>query len=318
MKFYAVKVKKDIAEEKRRELIKKGLLLPAKVKKNERFVYFPVKKKIKGSILMDFELEERKVLDVPFEIIGDIAIFELRENKSKEEKIKIAKDIMEVHKNVRSVFCKAGGVKGVFRTRKLEFVYGENRSETIHKETGCVFKLDVKRVYFSPRLQYERARIAKQIKNYEKIFVPFAGVGPFPIVIAKLNKDKNIEIYANELNPVAFKYLKENVKLNKVKVNLIYGDAKKKLKVKKFKKFADRIIMPIPMSSESFLDIPFYLGRKGCIVHFYHFSRCAEETIRLIKNFARKKRRKIEIIFSREVRGYSKEISEFVVDFKIL
>jgi tRNA (guanine37-N1)-methyltransferase len=317
MKAYALKVKKILAEKTRKKLIKNGLLLPLEIKKNENFVYFPVREKVKGVILMDFEYKEREKVNVPFEIIGDIAIFESKD-KSKKEKVEIAKRIMEIHKNVKSVFCKAGGVKGIFRTRKLEFVYGENRSETTHKESGCVFKLDVKRVYFSPRLQFERARIAKQIKDGERVFVPFAGVGPFPIVIARLNRDKNLEIYANELNPIAFKYLKENIKLNKVKIFAIYGDARKKLKVKKFKNFADRVIMPIPMSSESFLDIPFYIGKKGCIVHFYHFSKNEKDTINLIKNFAKKVKRKIKVIFSREVRGYSKEISEFVIDFKIL
>jgi tRNA (guanine37-N1)-methyltransferase len=317
MRAYAIKVKKILAEKTKKKLAKEGLLLPLEVKKDENFVYFPIKEKIKGAIPMDFEYKEMEKIDVPFEIIGNIAIFESK-GKSRKEKVGIAKSIMEMHKNVKSVFCKAGGVKGIFRTRKLEFVYGENKSETAHKESGCIFKLDVRRVYFSPRLQYERARIAKQVRDGERIFVPFAGVGPFPIVAAKLNRDKNIEIYANELNPIAFKYLKENIKLNKVKVTAIYGDAKKKLKVKKFKGSADRVIMPIPMSSESFLDIPFYIGKKGCIIHFYHFAKNEKDTINLIKNFAKKVKRKIKIIFSRKVRGYSKEISEFVVDFKIL
>jgi len=40
----------------------------------------------------------------------------------------------------------------------------------------------------------------------------FAGVGPFAIAAAK----KGCIVYANDLNPASYKYLQENVVLNKV------------------------------------------------------------------------------------------------------
>jgi tRNA (guanine37-N1)-methyltransferase len=45
-----------------------------------------------------------------------------------------------------------------------------------------------------------------------------AGVGPFSIPAAK----KGAFVYANDLNPESYRWLCENKKLNKVKVNLYY------------------------------------------------------------------------------------------------
>jgi tRNA G37 N-methylase Trm5 len=61
--------------------------------------------------------------------------------------------------------------------------------------------------------------------------VMFAGVGPYAIQIAK-KQPKVKEVIAIEINPVAVKYAKENVVLNKVqdKVKVIEGDVREKCK----------------------------------------------------------------------------------------
>ena len=68
--------------------------------------------------------------------------------------------------------------------------------------------LDVKKVYFSPRLATERKRITDQVKNNEIIVDMFAGIGPFSISIARKHK---VKIYAIDINPYAYKYLKKNI-----------------------------------------------------------------------------------------------------------
>ena len=79
-------------------------------------------------------------------------------------------------------------------------------------------KLDVKKVYFSPRLATERKRVADLVSDGEEILDMFAGVGPFPFVIAK---EKSVDITAVDINEVAIQYLNENIKINKVKEKLI-------------------------------------------------------------------------------------------------
>ena len=80
----------------------------------------------------------------------------------------------------------------------------------------------------------------------------FAGAGPFALSIAK-SKDVN-EIVAIELNDIAVKYLEENIKLNHVEeiIKPILGDVK--TEAQKYPNYFDRVVMPLPKSSELFLD----------------------------------------------------------------
>src|SRR3989344_2273513 len=59
---------------------------------------------------------------------------------------------------------------------------------------------------------FERQRIAKQVKPNEIIIDMFAGIGYFSLGLKKAKK-----VYAIEKNPLAYKYLKENILLNKAK-----------------------------------------------------------------------------------------------------
>ena len=109
---------------------------------------------------------------------------------------------------------KKSAIKGTIRIRDLEFLAGTDDSITIHKEHGARLKLDVKEVYFSPRLATERIRVSNSVKDGEKILDMFCGIGPFPILIAK---NHDVDITAVDINEAAIKYLNENIKLNKLK-----------------------------------------------------------------------------------------------------
>ncbi|MCK4287423.1 MAG: methyltransferase, partial [Candidatus Lokiarchaeota archaeon] len=155
-----------------------------------------------------------------YDIIGNIAILEIEKpsrignNEFSKYKNLIADAVINVNKNVQSVFEKTSKIKGNYRLREFEHLRGENKSETTHKENDCSFKLDIKHTYFSPRLVYERRRISyTRIQENEVIVDMFAGVGPFSIQIAKVNP---VKIHAFDVNPHAYKYLQENIELNKL------------------------------------------------------------------------------------------------------
>ncbi len=336
----ALKVGKRHAEDARRFLISKRLInFNYNPPSDKDFIFFPLdentsEEKLKEAISQlgfDFKIckkrmrrkEIKKVSLPPFDIIGDVAIFELPKeykdlSEKEKEKVskKIASDIMEQHKNIRSVAVKTGGIKGPFRIRSFKVVAGRKSTLTIHKEHGCRFKLDVSKAYYSPRLSYERKRINSLVKEGETVFVPFAGVGPFALIIAKSHPDS--KVYANELNPDAYNYLIENIRLNKLtNVIPIPGDARDLLNKREYKGIADRVIMPLPMSAEQFLDVAFYLAKKGGVVHFYHFTDSIENAEKVVKEAAKKEKKNIKIIQSRLVRDYSPDIIEVVVDFQI-
>ncbi len=216
-----------------------------------------------------FDQNELKFIPKSFDIIGKIAILEIPNDIQSKEKL-LAKLLLEYNKSLESVFAKIGKVNGEFRIRELEFLAGINNTLTLHKENGCRYELDIKKVYFSPRLGTEHARIADMTNSNELILDMFAGIGPFSILIAKR---KGAKVYSIDKNEDAINFLKRNIILNKVEnlVVPILGDAEKIILESLENKF-DRIIMNLPTKSFNYLPIACKaLKSKGGIIHFYHF-----------------------------------------------
>ena len=204
-----------------------------------------------------------------YDIVGDIAIIRLP--SMHEESEKLAEAIMSVHRNVRTVLTQTGPVKGDLRLRELRHVFGEKRTVACHREFGCVFSVDVEKCYFSPRLSYERMRIARQVNEGEIVVNMFAGVGCFSILIAK---HANVEkVYSIDVNPVAVDYMWENVRINRVygKVVPMLGDAKEVVEGR-LVHVADRVIMPLPEKAFEYLPCAlFSLKKTGGWIHYYGF-----------------------------------------------
>ncbi|MBI2564849.1 tRNA (guanine-N1)-methyltransferase [Candidatus Woesearchaeota archaeon] len=223
---------------------------------------------LKEALKKKLSKKELNELKTSFDIIGDIAVIEISETLEKKEKL-IANTLLNLVKNIKTVFKKSGGHYGRYRRQKLVFLSGEKKTETVHRESNVQIKLDVLKCYFSPRLSHERLRIANQIKKNENVLVMFSGVAPYPLVLAK-NSPVN-KVFGIEVNPVAHKYAVENVIKNKQenKISLINGDVKKVIPLIK-EKF-DRIIMPLPKTSEEFLPIAFFVSKPKTLIHYYSF-----------------------------------------------
>lgn len=205
-----------------------------------------------------------------YDVVGDIAIIRLTE-ASQRHSPAIAEAILRVHKNVKTVLAQTSPVCGAFRLRRLEFIAGENKTSTVHKESGCLLSVDVRECYFSPRLLYERMRIAKQVANGEAIVNMFAGVGCFSIIIAK-HSDAG-KICSIDINPTAIQNMQENVRLNRVygKVVSILGDAKDIIE-KRLCHVADRVLMPLPEKAYEYLPYALLsLKKAGGWIHYYDF-----------------------------------------------
>ena len=206
-----------------------------------------------------------------YDIIGDIAIIRVTEAIRKYSGI-IAEAIMQVHKNVETVLAQTSPVRGDFRLRRLEFIAGEDKTVTIHRESGCLFSVDLEECYFSPRLFYERMRMARLVQREETVVNMFAGVGCFSIVMAK---HSNVgKVYSIDTNPTAIHYMKENIRLNRVYgiVIPVQGDAKGVIE-KRLRHVADRVLMPLPRKALEYLPYALLTLKnqaKGWI-HYYDF-----------------------------------------------
>ena len=230
-----LKVPRKEGEKARRKLAEEGLLLTNyKIKSTSEFLILPVKKRLEGEMVEE-EFEKlpskrpslREIVGGlrAYDVIGDIAIVEIPDSMAEKRRL-VGETLLSLNKKVKCVFEKRGEVSGVHRTRKLVHLAGEKRTETIHREYGCSFSLDIEKVFFSPRLATERKRIAGMVGDGEKVFDMFCGVGPFSIIISKYSGAK--EIHASDINEYAIAYLKKNIQLNRVKNVVPYrGDALK-------------------------------------------------------------------------------------------
>lgn len=249
-----------------------------------------------------------------FDLVGDIAILKLPEELL-EKKALIGEAILQVHSNVKTVLLQTSPVSGVYRTRELEFVAGEPKTETIHRESGCLFRVDLAKSYFSPRLSFDRLRIAKLVRKGEVVTNLFAGVGCYSIILARHSPAS--KIYSIDLNPEAYRYMCENVRLNRVgdKVIPILGDARETVKgIEK----ADRVLMPLPEKAKEFLDTALTaLKPEGGVVHFYDFGREPDPFSPSLHFLKEKSGRRVELLGARKLRSYAPRCYHIVLDVAI-
>ncbi len=246
-----------------------------------------------------------------YDLLGNIAIIDAEPKAAK----KVAKAVMLNNKNVETVVRKAGAVSGKYRTRKYAHVIGRRNYTATYRENGCIFEFDIRKTFFSQRLSYERKRIADASRGKENVMVMFAGVGPFAIEIAKHNRLANV--IGIELNRYAYGAMKRNIELNgTANAEAIYGDVRKE--VKRYENWADRVVMPLPMSSNAFLEEAASAARNGCRVHYYTFGgkdTAFEDAKAQIREFFSKQGTRARFAFGREVRPYSAREIEIVIDF---
>ncbi len=206
------------------------------------------------------------------DFIGDVAILEIPPELEDYKQL-IGETMLQVFKRVRSVLAKSGAISGVYRLRDYELIAGSDNTETIHKEYGCRYYLDPRKVYFSPRLSYEHFRVASQVEEGETVLDMFAGIGPFSILIAKIHD--NVTVYAIDINPNAIEYLKRNIRVNNVegKVIPILGDAREIVE-SRLRRIADRVIMNLPEKAIEYVNAAcLALNLSGGIIHYYEFAR---------------------------------------------
>ncbi|NIP67300.1 class I SAM-dependent methyltransferase family protein [Candidatus Bathyarchaeota archaeon] len=233
-------------------------------------------KDLKTVLSDQLEPWEIQLLYRAYDIIGDIAVIRIPEALEHRSRI-IAEAVMETQKRVKTVLRQVSPVSGEFRLRELEWVAGEKKTETVHKEYGCLFKVDVEQCYFSPRLSYERRRISQQVKAGEVVVNMFSGVGCYSIVIAKHSQAE--KIYSIDVSPVAVRYMRENVGLNKVagQVVPLEGDAKSVI-MDRLQEIADRVLMPLPERAYEYLDYAVQtLKPTGGWIHYYDFQHAKKE-----------------------------------------
>jgi len=340
--MFGAKAKLKNAQKAKQLLIEKNALSDSYYSiKSKEHIIFPLKKKISSKLfdLVEEKFNEKKekpgnlkdllkgkLLDVEidklkrsYDLLGSVAILEIDEEFRKHEKV-IAKALLDSNPNIKTVLRKDAGHEGTFRTQKMRFLAGIKTKEAVHVENGVKIKLDVEKVYFSPRLSTERKRISGLVKPGENVLVMFSGCAPYPCVISKNTKAK--EIVGIEINPVGHKYGIENVKLNKLKnVILINGDVKDDVPALAEKGLTfERIVMPAPHNADSFIKEALMVAKKGTKIHFYDFLHKDEfsEAKRKVDSACKQMKRKWKKIRLVKCGQHAPRTYRVCLDFEVL
>ena len=315
------------------KLMSDGLMsMEYRIKTTDEYGYIPITDDIEGYAIEDIELEPTKRvphnfaeiledeltpeeienLKTSFDTIGDIVILEIPDEL--QDKKQLIGDAAYKFTKRKAIYMKKSAIKGTIRVRDLEFLSGVDDSVTIHKEHGARLKLDVREVYFSPRLATERKRVMESVRDGEKILDMFCGIGPFPIVIAR---NKDVDITAVDINEAAIKYLNENIMMNKLKGNIesYCGDVREVSKW--FKTKFDRIIMNLPGLAYTFLDVAVDLIEDNGIINYYEFSDSYETGIKRLEDACKKAGKQVEIINTRKVKSISPDEWHVAIDGKV-
>jgi tRNA (guanine37-N1)-methyltransferase len=228
-----------------------------------------LRKRLKDTFAKALPEDSRGVYNA-FDIIGDIAVIKPPDAEAVTAEA-VAEAIMNRHGNVKTVLAQVSPVAGGFRLRRLAHIAGENRTYTVHKESGCAFAVDVESCYFSPRLLHERMRVARLVQSSEVVVNMFAGVGCFSIIIAR--HTQAAKVFSIDVNPVAVKFMEENIRRNRVysRVVPVLGDAKAIIDAR-LQRCADRVLMPLPEKAFEYLPSAVSaLKASGGWVHVHAF-----------------------------------------------
>ncbi|MCL7410528.1 MAG: class I SAM-dependent methyltransferase family protein [Methanosarcinaceae archaeon] len=249
-----------------------------------------------------------------YEVIGDIALIEADDIDA----FRIGEELLKFHPHVNTVLGATSPVVGEFRVREFMLIAGLDKTETIHKEYGCRYAVDLAKAYFTPRLSTERERILSWIKPDDVIVDMFAGVGPYSILIAKKANPK--KVIAIDKNPAAVEFLRRNIDLNSVEnVEVIEGDAN--VEAQRFAGIADHVIMNLPHNAYDFLDSAVKLTRPGGIIHYYgmtHEDDLFDGSIGLIGMAAKRTGRMIEVLEKRTIRSYAPHQYNICIEIRVI
>ena len=325
-----VRVPKDKGEDVKNMLASSDLLnRGAKIKADGDHILIPIlSDDFENYEVIDADLESneikerdyRNIADVPdelrnmlpnsFDVIGDIAVVKMPDDLIPYANA-VGDAMLTTSSSLRAVFMDVG-VKGDLRIRDVRMIAGYGASETLYKEFGVTMVVDPVKAYFNPRLSTERMRVATLVKDGEVIIDMFAGIAPFPLVIAKHSKPS--VIYSIDLNADAVELMERNITMNKVSnITAICGDSSRAIKELPM---ADRIIMNLPQIADAFLPDALSHLKTGGTIHMHKIMErdSSDDIVAELVSRMRSIGYNIRIDRMAELKTYSPTMSVYVLD----
>jgi tRNA wybutosine-synthesizing protein 2 len=255
-------------------------------------------------------------------VIGSVVLVEIGDAPRPEE---VGQTLLTMHGEADTVLAR-GGISGTHREPDVEVIAGEGDTQTVHREHGIEYGLDLAEVMFSPGNKAERAHMGEVVAADERVLDMFAGIGYFTLPMAVAGAD----VIAIERNPTAFQFLLENAMRNGVqdRVQAYRADNRDVLAggLDSFGESAtvDRIVMGYYDATEpdgeggyTYLDPAIGALAPGGTVHVHEATPeqlVFERPIERIEAAAAAADRSVEILDTRRVKGYSEGVAHVVVD----
>jgi len=245
-----------------------------------------------------------------YERIGDVLLLRLPSELGPARR-RIAKAYADVLQAKTVVADR--GIHGPWRQPEVEVLVGDE-TETVHTEDGIRFRLDVARVMFSSGNLPERMRMGGVVRVGETVVDLFAGVGYFALPMAV--HGRAARVVACEENPTAFRYLEENVRLNRAwAVEPRFGDCRQTAP----SGVADRVVMGY-LDAEEYLDVAMRAAKDECVLH-YHESTPVEEVPRgpwsRVESTAKRAGFRPELLAVHKIKSYAPRIRHIVLDVRL-
>jgi tRNA wybutosine-synthesizing protein 2 len=247
-----------------------------------------------------------------WEILGDVMVVSLDDGHSADEKRLIGETIVRLHPKAETVINRTS-IDDEIRTPAAEVIAG-SRTETIYVENGCSYKINPTRVMFSFGNKEERKRMGRISTPLETVVDMFSCVGQFTIPLAKHSQPE--KVIAIEKNPVAFEYLKDNVRLNKLRnVEPLLGDCREVCP----EGVSDRVLMGYLFETNLFLPTAIKALKDSGTIH-YHFN-CTESKLEKEKEkvlqIAMEHAKKISVLETIRVKSYAPKMYHWVLDLQV-
>ena len=205
--------------------------------------------------------ESDKKIPDKFIRLGKALVF-----KESRTHIKWSRELLEATAEqfgVDSIYVDSGIGSKVTREPSIELIYGPG-GDVIHREGEIRYRFDPSRVMFSPG--NVNARLSKRNENFDgKVVLDmFAGIGYFSLQAG--SRSKNSTIYACEINPVSFRYLRENIESNALgkTIKPILGDCRDIPR----EIVADEIIMG-HFDCLDYLSVALLHSKKGTVIDMH-------------------------------------------------
>jgi tRNA wybutosine-synthesizing protein 2 len=206
------------------------------------------------------------------------------------------------------------GIDGPHREPDVTVLAGEGDTETVHREHGTEYALDLAEVMFSPGNKAERVGMGERVGADERVLDTFAGIGYFTLPMAR----EDATVTAVERNPTAFSYLVENVVRNGVtdRVETYRADCRDVIAGFAAGTEFDRICMGHYDAHEFLADALTTLAPGGTVhVHAATPGRLLpERPARRVREAAAEADRVIDEMEIRRVKTYSEGVFHVVVD----